>query len=64
MAKGGETIITIEGTLIASNGATVGVSTAKGGETTEGSSIASNEVTDGVSTAKGRETTEGSYCKQ
>jgi len=30
---------------IASNEATVGVSTAKGGETTEGSLIASNEVT-------------------
>ena len=38
----------------------VGVSTAKGGETTEGSSIASNEATVGVSTAKGGETTEGS----
>ena len=32
-----------------SNEATVGVSTAKGGQTTEGSSIASNEVTVGVS---------------
>ena len=37
MAKGGQTT---EGSLIASNEATVGVSTAKGGETTEGSSIA------------------------
>ena len=35
--------------MIASNEATVGVSTAKGGETTEGSSIASNEATVGVS---------------
>ena len=39
---------------------TVGVSTAKGGETTEGSSIASNEATVEVSTSKGGETTEGS----
>ena len=35
----------------------LGVSTAKGGETTEGSLIASNETTVGVSVAKGGETT-------
>ena len=47
MAMGRETI---EGSSIESNGVTVGVSTAKGGETTElGSLIASNEVTVGVS---------------
>ena len=46
MAKGGE--IT-EGSSIASNKLTVGVSAAKGGETTEGSSIASNEAAVGVS---------------
>ena len=39
---------------------TVGVSTAKGGETIEGSSIASNEATVGVSKVKEGETTEGS----
>ena len=45
-SKGGETT---EGSSIASNEATVGISMAKGGETTEGSSIASNEATVGVS---------------
>jgi len=39
---------------------TVGVSTAKGGETIEGSLIASNEVRVRVSKVKGGETTEGS----
>jgi len=46
MATGWETT---EGNSIASNEATVGVSTAEGGETTEGSSIASSEATVGVS---------------